>query len=285
MESKINYTKKLNKEIQNVVKRYNAKITRLNKRGVVITPPKIKVSDLKTKDTSSLYFSYDTKELKQRLRDMKRFLNKGAEETITLKSGIEITRYERDLLKRQRSRALKRINREIEEYGNLHLRQAGSTRLYQNQTYKEIGNLTYRNLLAKKDYLKTHKLNSLQKAQFNYYKMFLKRQTESPRDELWKQNYIDILRSTANQYGYDKNKTDEIIKELDKLSPREFKIAYNEEVLLQAVYDYYLQLESSTSMDAESFNTGKKTFDDLYDSIDIVITNAKTTARDSRIKY
>lgn len=286
--NKVKLNKKLNQDILRTVRNYNAKITRLTKSGKdVYIPAKIKVSDLKTLDTSSQFYSYNNQELRQHLRDLKRYLKRGAEEYTKTKSGIRISRYEKEILGIRRRKALKRINAEIEDYGRLHLKALGGNE--EPFSFRELGDLKFRNMLARRNYLKTTKLSNVSQTNFRYYKKFLKAYSGSPRDEMWQTNYLEILRINAKSLGVSDKDLQEVIDKLSTLTPYEFKVAFNEDKYLQNMYDYYLMWKEagrkSSTLDDDVFRETKENFERLSLNIDLVITSARKTAKSGRIKY
>ncbi len=73
----INYDKKLNQEINRVVKNFNQKVTRLEKQNHELLPSKITTKELKE--------SVNTKiQLNRRLRELKQFSQKGVENVLTI---------------------------------------------------------------------------------------------------------------------------------------------------------------------------------------------------------
>ena len=282
--NKVKINKKLNQDILRTVRNYNAKITRLTKSGKtnVFIPAKIKVSDFKTQDTSSQFYSYTNAELRQHLRDLKRYLKRGAEEYTKTKSGIKISNYERDLLTIRRRKAIKRINEELEDYGRLHLKSLGGNP--EPFSFRELGDLKYRNLLARKNYLQTNKLSNISSTKLRYYRKFVSAYSRPSRDEVWKSNYLEILKINAKSLGIEDDVLDKVISELDTLTPYEFKIAFNEDKYLQAMYDYYLQWKSN-QIDSVAADQAKERFETLSLNVKLVVQDARETARTGRIKY
>ena len=72
----INYDKKLNNEINRVVKNFNQKITRLEKQNRELLPSKTTTKEIKNAITTK-------RELNQKLRELKQFSQKGIENVIT----------------------------------------------------------------------------------------------------------------------------------------------------------------------------------------------------------
>ena len=281
--SKVKLTKKLNQDILRTVRNYNAKINRLIKSGKtnVYIPKKIKVSDLKTSDTSSELYSYNNQELRQHLRDLKGFLKRGSEEYTKTKSGIRISNYEKKLLQNRRRRVLKKLEEELNDYGRLHLKTLGTPEPF---SFRELGDLKYRNMLARKKYLSETTLSNISSNKLRYYKKFLSTYARSNRNELWQANYIEILKINGKSLGVDNRVINDLVKDLNKLTPYEFKIAFDEDKHLQALYDYYLMWKQG-SIDEGALNEARDNFIELHENIELVLNSARETAKSGRVKY
>ena len=106
----IRYDKKLNNEIAKTIRNFNNKIRRLEKLGRDLDlPEKVTRKDL----TSS---SYTRKELKRKLERLKSFSKRGAEESIKLDSGLMISKYEYENLKKDLKRAKLKANYKIQYF-------------------------------------------------------------------------------------------------------------------------------------------------------------------------
>ena len=102
----IRYDKKLNQEINRTIKNFNQKIRRLEKQEREVLPSTISKKELKES-------VYTRSELKRRLQELQRFSKRGAEEVLTTKSGLKITKYELENLKRESKIIKARLTREI----------------------------------------------------------------------------------------------------------------------------------------------------------------------------
>ena len=84
----IRYDKKINSEINRVIKNFNQKISRLEKENKqLILPNKITKQELKEN-------VHTRKELKRKLQELKRYSERGIENTIILDSGVAISKYD-----------------------------------------------------------------------------------------------------------------------------------------------------------------------------------------------
>ena len=101
---------KLIREINTTLRRYNAKIRRLEKQADknIIIPERVRKSDFNEYETS--------KDIRRRLRSLQRFSKRGVEKALRLESGELVSIWEKkehDILKRT---ALAKISRQIKYY-------------------------------------------------------------------------------------------------------------------------------------------------------------------------
>ena len=142
----IRYDKKLNQEINKVIKNYNAKIRRIEKYDDsynYLLPNKITKSDLKT-------MAYTRRELRRKLNELKRFSQRGIEQSIQLKGGYVLSRYEYENLKREKARVQRNITKELKR---LELTSPTVYGKRQAFSFAKMGDSRYLNFLAKKETL------------------------------------------------------------------------------------------------------------------------------------
>ena len=102
----IRYNKEFNKEIQQVVKNFNAKIARLEATEQEILPDKTSVKELKT-----VY--QDRRQLKRKLRQLRSFSERGMEKVLLTPGGAEMTRWEFETGRADYIAAKRRIARTV----------------------------------------------------------------------------------------------------------------------------------------------------------------------------
>lgn len=102
----IRYDKKLNAEIKRVVSNFNKKVKRLEQQEQDLIPEKIKISELK-----KIY--QDRKQLKRRLKQLKDFGKRGAEQTILTPGGVEITKWGYETARADYIMIKRRLSRQI----------------------------------------------------------------------------------------------------------------------------------------------------------------------------
>ena len=102
----IRYDKNFNKEIQKVVKNFNAKITRLEATEQEILPEKTSVKELKT-----IY--QDRRQLKRKLKQLRKFSEKGMEKVLITPGGAEMTQWEYETGKADYTVAKRRLGKQV----------------------------------------------------------------------------------------------------------------------------------------------------------------------------
>ena len=226
----IRYDKKLNQEINRVIKNFNQKIVRLEKDQRELLPNKITKKDLK----SSVY---TRRELYRKLNELKRFSKRGAEEVITTKGGVRLTNYELNELKRESARIKRNVTREINRL------QTQSPKVFgriQSTTFAQMGDTNYLNLLARKNALNKN-IKNLSKEELERYKKLLEKtgKSQAYMNSVFKENYFQMLTDLGYYFNYDKKKLDKLKEKMMKLKPNDFLKLFNEDKSIRAILDYY----------------------------------------------
>lgn len=235
----IRYNKRLNNTISKVVKNYNAKISRLEKKNPYLAlPDKISVKKLKAE-------SETRKELTRQIESLKRFSKKGAENTVILPSGEMVSQYELNEIKRETARLKRNLTRRINELARTTPKTAGKLEGF---TYAEMGSPRLNNMIAKRDTLKLMEKDFYEGKDVSYktFARLLKtiRHKQNYQTEIFKNNYLDnMLFGQAYFIGYDQNKVNHIKEEMNKLSNRDFLKAFDEETLFQQIRDKYKEFK------------------------------------------
>ena len=108
--SKIRYDKKLNKQIDDTLRRYNNKISRLaREKSNYMLPQKVTKDEL-------MELSYTRRDLQRRLKNLEKFTERGSEKTIITNKGYAMSSYEFNLLKSEKARIKRKISKEIRFY-------------------------------------------------------------------------------------------------------------------------------------------------------------------------
>ena len=252
----IRYDKKLNQEINRVIKNFNQKIARLEKDQRELLPSKITKKDLK----SSVY---TRRELNRKLNGLKRFSKRGAEEIITTKGGVRTTQYELNELKRESARIKRNVTREINRL------QTQSPKVFgkiQDTTFAQMGDTNYLNLLARKNALNKD-IKNLSKEEFERYKKLVDKTGKSQEymNSVFKENYFQMLTDLGYYFNYDKKKLDKLKEKMMKLKPNDFLKLFNEDKSIRAILDYYPII--TNSFDAIDPADIKEDVTNLYDML------------------
>ena len=268
----IRYDKKLNKEIYQTVYSFNKKVKSLSAKNPEIKIPQlISTKDLKTKDPTHPLYSYDRKELRRKLKQMKRFLKPGQEAVIVTPAKQVFSKWEYHNLQMMRRTALNRIRKQIKDIETTQITYAGRKMKY---TYAQMGSQTYLNLQQKLKYLEEHNLSELSGDTLVYYRKFLATNTRARRDKEWKENFLDIVLNLGYEYGED---VSSLREKLSTLTPQQFLEAFNQERLLKDLVYYYKLLDESQFDKALVEDDVSQMINALEDSIDSIIINAKKT--------
>lgn len=265
----IRYDKKLDQEINRTIKNFNQKIARLEKQEKELLPSKITKKDLK----SSVY---TRQELQRKLKELQRFSKRGAEDIITTRGGIRLTKYELNEIKRENARVKGNITREINRLKVNKPKIFGKT---QSSTFSEMGDTDYLNLVARRKALEKD-INKLSRDEFERFIKLIKKTSKSQQymNTVFKENYFEMLTDLAYYYGYDNKKLNEMKKKLMRLKPNDFFRLFKEDKSIKAILDYYPIVTSNFD-----FNSGMyvnrmdyqedvlNLYDALYDNLDDIL--------------
>ena len=265
----IRYDKKLDQEINRTIKNFNQKIARLEKQEKELLPSKITKKELK----SSVY---TRQELQRKLKELQRFSKRGAEEVITTRGGIRLTKYELNEIKRENARVKRNITREINRLKVNKPKIFGKT---QSSTFSEMGDTDYLNLVARRKALEKD-INKLSRDEFERFIKLIEKTCKSQQymNTVFKENYFEMLTDLAYYYGYDNKKLNEMKKKLMRLKPNDFFRLFKEDKSIKAILDYYPIVTSNFD-----FNSGMyvnrmdyqedvlNLYDALYDNLDDIL--------------
>ena len=262
--SKVRYTKKLNQDIYNTLRRYNNKIDRLRRRqSDYILPQKMTKEDL-------MESSYTTKELRRQLTNLSKFNERGAESTYTTSGGYSISKYEYNFLRKEQRRVKKKIEKEIERYQRTAPTVFGKS---QGFSFAQMGDSGYLNLKAKLVSLDKD-INKMNKQELIKYREVLYKlgKNRNYLAEGFRENYMDIIFNLGYLTGYDHDKLKILEEKLMSLEPEKFYELYQNEKGIKAVRDYYpLFLDFKNLFDKSYIEDITKLYDNLINNIDDII--------------
>ena len=263
--SKIRYDKKLNKQIDDTIRKYNSKIDRLARQhSNYILPQKVSRNDL-------LDVSYTRKDLQRRLNNLSKFNVRGAEKTVMTKSGYAISRYEFNYLKREQSRVKRNIERDIQKYKTLKPKLYGKE---QDVTFAQMGDTNYLNLLARyKDInvdiskLPVDELMEYRQILFNVGK------DRNYLAENFKLNYMDMITDLGYFADYDPDKLNQLKAKLMSVDASKFYDLYiNEKSVKEVTNYYYTKFKALKDVETRKIT---ELYDDMIANIDDILKDYK----------
>ena len=256
----IRYDKKLNQEINKVIKNFNQKITRLEKMEKdLILPEKITKKDLKEN-------YYTRTDLRRKLKELKRYSNRGVEETVTTKGGVTLSKYELQNIQIESRRIKSNLTREIKKLKVTAPKVFGKE---QAMTFAQMGDQYYLNLQARRNALNKGKITELSKEQLQQYNQLLKktRKNKEYYNNLFKENYQNMLTDLGYFYGYDNKKLNDLKEKINKLDSDKFLKLFREEKSIQAILDYYPNIKVKAGKNAINPDDIKEDVTVLYDAL------------------
>ena len=226
----IRYDKKLNQEINRTIKNFNQKIARLEKQERELLPSKISKKELKNS-------VYNRAELQRKLKQLQRFSERGAEEVVTTKGGVQLTQYDLSNLKRENARIKRNITREI---NRLKVDKPKIFGKKQTSSFSEMGDTDYLNLVARRKALEKD-INKLSREDFERFTKLVEKtgRNQQYMNNIFKQNYFEMLTDLAYYFDYDSNKLNELKQKLMNLKPNDFLKLFKEDKSIRAILDYY----------------------------------------------
>jgi hypothetical protein len=260
----IRYDKKLNQEINRTIKNFNQKIARLEKQERELLPSKITKKDLK----SSVY---TRTELRRKLKELQRFSTRGAEDVITTRGGVRLTKYELSEIKRENARVKRNITREINRLKVEKPKVFGKT---QTSTFSEMGDTDYLNLVARRKALEKD-INKLSRDELERFTKLIEKTGKNQQymNNIFKQNYFDMLTDLAYYFDYDNDKLNLLKQKLMNLKSNDFLKLFKEDKSIRAILDYYPVVTNSfNAINPDDIKEDViNLYDTLIDNIDEII--------------
>ena len=261
----IRYDKKLNQEINRTIKNFNQKIARLEKQERELLPTKV----TKKQVTENVY---TRKDLRRKLKELQSFSERGAEEVITTKGGVRLTKYELQKVKKENARLKASISREIKRLSTKKPKIFGKE---QATTFAEMGDTDYLNLVARRMALEKD-ITRLTKEEFEGLRKLMgkTRNAKDYMDYVFKENYFEMLTDLGYYFNYDKEKLKNLKDQLMELNTNDFMKLFREDKSIRAILDYYPVVTESFKPTNKSKNIPtinpddiKEDVKDLYDNL------------------
>lgn len=260
----IRYDKKLNQEINRTIKNFNQKIARLEKQERELLPSKISKKELKNS-------VYNRAELQRKLKQLQRFSERGAEEVITTKGGVQLTQYDLSNLKRENARIKRNITREI---NRLKVDKPKIFGKKQTSSFSEMGDTDFLNLVARRKALEKD-INKLSREDFERFTKLVEKtgRNQQYMNNIFKQNYFEMLTDLAYYFDYDNDKLNLLKQKLMNLKPNDFLKLFKEDKSIRAILDYYPVVTNSfNAINPDDIKEDViNLYDNLIDNIDEII--------------
>ena len=212
-----------NAEIRRVVRNFNQKRNRAIKRGYKYLPPKMTVSELKSRYTSRSQLNRD-------LNALKRFNREGdkALKVVETSGGAKAIKWEYDYLKRNLQYAKEFYDREIEDAARLDTPMMVAKAEYIN------------NLRSKRDYLNLE-LAELSQSQFRTFRNTINEYLyANERNMSGYRNWMNEVELIMRNLGYDNKTINKFFEGFNELSPRQFLTMYRQSQIVSRIYELYI---------------------------------------------
>ena len=257
----IRYTKKLNTSINQIVRNYNAKIARLEKVSEELyLPTKTSVTELKES-------AKNRRELDRMLKDLQRYSERGAEKTVRFSSGVEMSKYHADKLKRNLRIAKAKATRDIRTFKSTPIKVFGVAQNTPHE-YDEA----YINLKAQRERLEQD-ITKLNKRQIERLESNIADILESSEmEEMYKENWLDMIEKLAYYGEIDNKKKEAIIERIKNIKASNFTKLYRNEKSIKAIQELYRDVVRNKSMvDNELSNDIQDVLSNFYSNLDIIL--------------
>lgn len=209
----IRYDKNFNKEIQKVVKNFNAKITRLEATEQEILPDKTSVKELKT-----IY--KDRRQLKRKLKQLRKFSEKGMEKVLITPGGAEMTQWEYETGRADYTMVKRRLGKKVKLEGVIK-----SPYLKREET---------QNAIDKLDEMKKS-FKDLSQSELEAIKTMLDKEIKNRYyEDIFKRNFLAKFEATLRDGGY----SSEIIEQFKTMSGEELLLMYKKEQAIQDIMEF-----------------------------------------------
>lgn len=225
----IKFTKEYNDEIKRVVRNFNQKRNRAIKRGYHFLPPKLTVSELKSRYTSRSQLNRD-------LNAYKKFNREGdkALKVIETSGGAKAIKWEYDYLKKNLQYAKQFYDREIESARKL-------------DTPLMVAKAEYiNNLKTKREYLDLE-LAELSQSQFRTFRNTINDYLyANERNMQGYRGWMNEVELIMRNLGYDNKTINKFFEGFDQLTPRQFLNMYRQSNLVSRIYELYIPTNDKT---------------------------------------
>jgi len=257
----IRYDKKLNSEINRVVRNYNAKVKRVGNVGGV-TPPRVSVKQIKS---NILLSGGGRRELRRTLSNLELYSKRGMEDVIiesNMISARPVTRYEFTLEKQNLRRARTSATRRVKFFENFKPTHYGEE---QPETMQYLRYQDWRSAIERQSSLRAIKLNknmTIKDFRIASEKIARENTYRDYSDLRFKETYIMNFRKIMESMGYSKDNVESLIDFLNKIPTKDFYKFYKTEDLIHTFYELY-DMRQDEHFDPDDIN---RMYNDYFDT-------------------
>ena len=257
----IRYNKQLNTSINSIVRNYNAKISRLEKVSEELYLPE-KTSVRELKETAK-----NRQELNRMLKDLQRYSERGMEKTVRFSSGIEMSKYQSETLKRNLRIAKAKTTRQLNSFTSTPIKVFGIPQNTPHEYDEAYINLKAQREKLDKDISKLNK-RELERLEANITDILESYEME----EQYKNNWIDMIDKLGYYGEMDKSKVELIKERIKNISPSNFTKLYRNEKSIKALQELYRDIiRNKGNVDDELVSDIDDVMSNFYSNLDIIL--------------
>lgn len=257
----VRYNASINRNINTIVRNYNAKIRRLEKAEEELYLPEL-TSVKEVKESVK-----NKRELDRMLKDLQRYSERGIEKTITFSSGVEMSKYQAEKLKRNLRIAKAKATREISSFKSTPIKIFGIPQSTPPEYDEAYLNLKSQREKLDKDINRLNK-RELERLQSNINDILYSYDME----EQYKSNWLDMIEKLGYYGEIDPGKIEAIKERLRTISPTNFTKLYRNEKSIKAIQELYQDVIRNKGMlDQELSSDIQDIVSNFYSNIDIIL--------------
>lgn len=257
----VRYNASINRNINSIVRNYNAKIRRLEKAEEELYLPELtSVKEVKESVRNK-------RELDRMLKDLQRYSERGMEKTVTFSSGVEMSKYQAEKLKRNLRIAKAKATREISSFKSTPIKIFGIPQSTPPEYDEAYLNLKSQREKLDKDINRLNK-RELERLQCNINDILYSYDME----EQYKSNWLDMIEKLGYYGEIDPEKIEAIKERLRTISPTNFTKLYRNEKSIKAIQELYQDvIRNKGMMDQELSTDIQDIVSNFYSNIDIIL--------------
>lgn len=257
----VRYNATINRNINQIVRNYNAKIRRLEKAEEELYLPEL-TSVKEIKETVK-----NKRELDRMLKDLQRYSERGMEKTVTFSSGVEMSKYQAEKLKRNLRVAKAKATREISSFKSTPIKIFGIPQSTPPEYDEAYLNLKSQREKLDKDINRLNK-RELERLQSNINDILYSYDME----EQYKSNWLDMIEKLGYYGEIDPGKIEAIKERLRTISPTNFTKLYRNEKSIKAIQELYQDvIRNKGRLDEELSTDIQDIVSNFYSNIDIIL--------------